>query len=200
MQHAPAVVLAGGRSTRLGGGDKCLLTLDDRPILAHVCSRLRGQAVAIAINANGDPSRFARFALPVIPDSLPGFQGPLAGVLAGMRWAAWMGQSRVMTVAADTPFLPADLAARLETAAGPGVIATAQSGGRLHPVFALWPVGLADDLADWLRTQADRKIRTFMARHTIVPESFAAEPDPFFNINTLDDLANARRRAAQSAA
>ena len=147
------VILAGGQSSRMGGGDKCLLSLGGRPILAHVIDRLRPQVDGLALNANGDPERFAAFGLPVLPDSVGGFPGPLAGVLAGMDWAAGQGAEAIVTAAADTPFFPDDLVRALRTAtvAGDTPLAMAMTpgeDGRLdrHPTFGYWPVDLRDDL------------------------------------------------------
>ena len=142
------VILAGGRSTRLGGGDKPLLALGGRPLLARVIDRLRPQVRALALNANGDPARFAAFDLPVVPDPVGGFAGPLAGILAGLIWARGQADppEGIVTAAADTPFFPADLAARLTAAAGEDGLAIARSNGRLHPVFGYFPIACTDDL------------------------------------------------------
>ena len=138
------LVLAGGRATRLGGGDKPLRLLGGRPMLARVLERLLPQVEQIAISANGDPARFAAFGLPVLPDDGPaGRAGPLAGILSGLQWARREAAfEKLLTVAGDTPFFPTDLAARLNAASAghPDRIAVAASGGRRHPVFALWPV------------------------------------------------------------
>src|SRR6185436_2052358 len=141
------VILAGGLSRRMGGGDKGLLELAGRPMLAHVVCRLRPQVGAILVNANGDPARFAPLGLPVVPDTVGGFVGPLAGVLAGMRWSAVNAPDArwIVTAAGDAPLLPGDLVAQLAAAVAsrPGAIALAQSHGELHPVIGLWPVALA---------------------------------------------------------
>ena len=193
------VVLAGGRSRRMGGGDKCLLDLGGRPMLAHVIERLSPQVDRLVINANGEPRRFSAWPLPVVSDTLDGFAGPLAGVLAGMRWSiANAPEARfIVTAAADAPLLPRDLARRLLAAlAGGGVIALAQSSGELHPVIGLWPVALAQDLEEQLRSGV-RKVLDWTRRHTTVPVPFAPlrlgglDIDPFFNANTpaeLDEL------------
>jgi molybdopterin-guanine dinucleotide biosynthesis protein A len=144
------VVLAGGRATRLGGGDKPLRPLGGRPMLARILERLKPQVGNIALSANGDPARFAGYGLPVLADEEPAGQaGPLAGILSGMVWAKTQGSRQMLTVAGDTPFFPLDLAARLaEARAGHADhIAVALSGGRRHPVFALWPVSL--EAASW---------------------------------------------------
>ena len=190
------VILAGGLSSRMGGGDKSLLTLGGRPVLAHVIERLQEQVCSIALNANGDPARFAGFGLPVLPDSEPGFPGPLAGVLAGMDWAAGQGAKRVVTIAADTPFYPTDLVQKLDEAAqdAPIALAATQVPGRgmlRHPTFGLWPVALRDDLRSALRSGL-RKIVAWTDRHGTALAWFRSEPfDPFFNLNRPEDMLQA---------
>jgi molybdopterin-guanine dinucleotide biosynthesis protein A len=201
------VILAGGQSRRMGGGDKGLLDLCGKPMLAHVVDRLRPQVGAIAINANGDPSRFARFGLPVIADTIAGFAGPLAGVLAGLRWsAAHTPEARwIVTAAGDAPLLPTNLVERLLAAAEgrPGTIALAQSRGELHPVIGLWPVALADDLERQLAGGV-RKVLHWTDRHGTLPVPFAlqliggVEIDPFFNANTPQELAELRALIAKA--
>jgi molybdopterin-guanine dinucleotide biosynthesis protein A len=190
-----AVLLAGGLARRMGGGDKPLRLLHGRPLLDHVIARIRPQVQALVLNANGDPARFAPWGLEVVPDPLPDFPGPLAGVLAGMRWAAARDADAVLSVPTDTPFLPADLVERLQaarTAAGVP-IACAASGGRTHPVIALWPVKLADALEAALRS-GDRKIDAWTARYGVAEAAFdATTTDPFFNVNRPDELAQAER-------
>lgn len=191
----PAVVLAGGQGSRMGGADKALLLLGGKPLLRHVLNRLGPQVGRVALNANGDPARFDGFGLPVLRDSLAGFPGPLAGVLAAMDWAAGLGAAQVVTVAADTPFFPRDLGARLARAAGPGVALAAvedpDRGLLRHPTFGMWPVALRDDL----RTALDggtRKLRAFADAHGASDAVFpVAGSDPFFNINRAEDLARA---------
>ena len=194
----PAVILAGGLSSRMGGGDKVLLELNGQPLLAHVIARLAAQAGPLAINANGDPTRFTGFGLPVLADSVPDFPGPLAGILAAMDWAAGLDASAVLTVAGDTPFPPEDLATKLQAAAGPQGLALAadrdadrDSAGetRLHPTFGLWPTGLRGDLRAAL-AEGLRRPRQWAARHQAGIALFDGA-DPFFNINTPDDLARA---------
>jgi molybdopterin-guanine dinucleotide biosynthesis protein A len=195
------VILAGGLSRRMGGGDKTLLPLGGRPILAHVADRLARQVQALALSANGDASRFAAFGLPVVSDSFPSFAGPLAGVLAGLEWAsAGTRCQAIVTAAGDTPFLPADLVERLVRAAEdrPGSIAVAASAGRRHPVCALWPLAVRGDLAGAL-AGGERRVSAYMGRHPFVEADFpmaqfgAEKADPFFNINTPGDLAEAER-------
>ena len=186
------IVLAGGQSRRMGGGDKGLLDLGGRPILAHVIARL---GCARAISANGDPARFAGFGLPVLPDSVPGWPGPLAGVLAGMDWAAGQGIPRIVTAAADTPFFPRDLAARLAGVQAPVVMAT--HGGD-HPAFAAWDVSLRDDLRAALDS-GTRRMRDWMDAQGAQRVEVAGH-DPFFNINTPAELETARLRLTQEPA
>lgn len=192
-----AVILAGGLARRMGGGDKGLRPLRRRPMLEHVLDAIRPQVAAMALSANGDPGRFTQFGLPVLADPVPENPGPLAGILAGMRWArtAHPGAAALLSVPTDTPLLPVDLVARLaaaRTAAG-AAIACAASGGRLHPVVALWPVALADALADALATGV-RGVGAFAAPHGLAVADFAiGHADPFLNVNEPVDLARAAR-------
>lgn len=194
------LILAGGRSQRMGGGDKTLLTLSGTPMLAHVLERFAPQVGALAINANGDPARFAAFGRPVIADAVPDFAGPLAGVLAGLRWSASADPvaTRMATVSGDTPFLPPDLVTRLATATSKNGIALAASGGNIHPVIGLWPIALAEDLAASLAA-GTRKVQSWAAGHgaTVVDFPFVEiggrSIDPFFNANTPEDFDEARR-------
>lgn len=200
------VLLAGGQSRRMfpdraAGGDKCLRDLGGKPMLAHVISRLAPQVSRLVINANGPAERFAAFGLPVVADTEQGFLGPLAGVLAGMRWslAHAPAAGHIVTVSTDAPFIPADLVMRLGAglAQADGRIAIARSAGELHPVIGLWPVALADDLEGGLRDGV-RKVLAWTDRHGTVPVDF--EPvaiarrmiDPFFNANHPDELEFAR--------
>ena len=192
------ILLAGGRSRRMGGGDKTLRMLGDRTLLQHVIDRARPQVEALVLNANGDLERFGDLGLPVVPDVVEGFAGPLAGVLTGLRWAerhrpeaGW-----VASFATDTPFFPTDLVDRLlaATVRQSADLACAASGGRTHPVFGLWPVHLADPLEAALRREGVRKIDLWTARYRLAMAEFGAEPfDPFFNVNTPADLAEAER-------
>ncbi len=185
----PCVLLAGGLARRMGGGDKPLRLLHGRPLLDHVIARVAPQCRALVLNANGDPVRFGG-GLPVIADTLPGSLGPLAGVLAGMRWAAahHPGASHLLSVPTDTPFLPHDLAVRLGAGRGACPLACAASGGRIHPVVGLWQMSLADDLEAWLRGGGRRADR-WTALHGVAVVEFSGAPDPFLNLNTPDDLA-----------
>lgn len=199
------VILAGGRASRMGGGDKALLELGESTLLDHVIARLRPQCAALAINANDDPARFARFGLPVIADTIGGLPGPLAGILAGMEWAAARGGDSLVSAAGDTPFLPGDLAKRLQDAGGGGLAlaASLDSEGvqRLHPTFGLWPVALRGDLRAALE-RGERKVATWAQNHDAAVAQFAAgeSTDPFFNVNTPDDLERARALLASNPA
>ncbi|MFN4056558.1 MAG: molybdenum cofactor guanylyltransferase MobA [Roseinatronobacter sp.] len=191
------VILAGGQATRMGGGDKGMRVVGGQTLMAHVLDRLRPQVGALVLNANGDPSRFAALGLPVVADSLPDWPGPLAGVLAGMDWAASQGANAVVSVAADTPFFPRDLVARLQAAAGPSGLALAgtREGGKLHrhPTFGLWPVALRDDLRAAL-VGGLRKVVLWTDTHGAGTAEFPTAPfDPFFNINTPEDIDEAER-------
>ena len=194
-----AVLLAGGQGSRMAvdgqGTDKPLRRLAGRTLLAHAIERMRPQVDAMVLNANGDPARFAAFGLEVVADDVPDQPGPLAGILAGLRWARRQGASDVLSVATDTPFLPADLVARLQAArAAAGMpLACAGSGGWTHPVIGLWPVALADALEADLRA-GHRKIDAWTARHGVAVADFATTPfDPFFNVNRPADLVEAER-------
>ncbi|MBD3766279.1 MAG: molybdenum cofactor guanylyltransferase MobA, partial [Rhodobacterales bacterium] len=188
---------------RMGGGDKGLRLVGGRPLMDHVIDRLAPQVGALAINANGDPARLAGFGLPVLADSLPDRPGPLAGVLAGLDWAAAQGATAIVTAAADTPFFPRDLVARLQAGAGPHGLCLAASPddqGRLqrHPTFGLWPVALRDDLRAAL-TGGLRKIVLWTDGHGAGTARFDSQPfDPFFNINTPEDIAVAETLMGQA--
>ena len=192
------LLLAGGRARRMGGGDKCLLPLGGKPLLAHAIARARPQVSLLLLNANGDPARFARFGLPVVADPVPGFAGPLAGILAGMAWlrANRPDISWIASFATDTPFFPRDLVARLFAAVDEqgADLACAASNGRAHPVFGLWPTRLHAPLARFLLEEGGRKIDAFTARYRLAVAEFAGSaPDPFFNINMPEDLEHAGR-------
>ena len=207
MTQPLGVILAGGLATRMGGGDKGLLALGGQSLLSRVIDRLAPQVAGLALNANGDATRFAEVGLPVVADTIEGFAGPLAGVLAGLDWAAEQGAQAIVTAAADTPFFPTDLVARLMAAAEgqvhPLVLATTpksgdevlKSGGKgrvnRHPTFGLWPVALRDDLRAALEGGL-RKVVLWTDQHGGREALFEAEPfDPFFNVNTREDLARA---------
>lgn len=194
------LILAGGLSRRMGGGDKALRMLGGQQMLARVIERLRPQVGSIVLNANGDPARFATFGLPVVADTIPDFAGPLAGVLAGMRWAReYVPEARwIVSAAADTPFFPLDLVARFHDAVADKSdrIVLAVSDDGTHPVFGLWPIALADDLERALHA-GTRKILAWTDTHDTVLVKFAPfqaggrAVDPFFNANRPEDLAEA---------
>ncbi len=198
MTRVLGVILAGGRATRMGGGDKGLREVAGRRLIDHVIDRLAPQVAGLAINANGDPARFDEFGLPVLPDSLPDRPGPLAGVLAGLDWAAAQGADAIVTAAADTPFFPHDLVARLTAAGDLALAASADPDGQLqrHPTFGLWPVRLREDLRAALNGGL-RKIVLWTDQHGAATVEFPATPfDPFFNVNTPEDIARAEALAA----
>ena len=197
------VLMAGGQSRRMGGGDKCLRELNGKPILAHILARCRPQVAALVINANGDPARFIEFGQPVVADSVEGFAGPLAGVLSGMEWAAESlpGCRWLASFACDAPFLPVDLVRRLmQTVKDEGAdMACARSLGRDHPVFGLWPLALRDDLARAMTEEGVRKVDVWTGRYRLARVAFAPVEtsngplDPFFNTNRPEDLVEAER-------
>lgn len=201
MTEIPGVILAGGLARRMGGGDKPMRTIAGRTILERVITRLGTQCDGLILNANGDPARFARFGLPVVADSVSDFPGPLAGILAGLDWMAinrpdttWM-----LSTAGDCPFLPRDLVARLdhERRRQNAELAVAVSDGQTHPVVGLWNVRLREELRRALVVEGVRKIDRWTSRYSIVAVSWPTEPfDPFFNANTVEDIAEADRLAA----
>ena len=192
------VLLAGGLARRMGGGDKSMRVIGGRTILERIITRLAPQCDELVLNANGDPSRFESFDVPVVADTVEGFVGPLAGILAALDWAAanrpdvaW-----VLSAAADCPFLPRDLVARLHEAriAEDAQLAVAASHGRAHPVIGLWAVELRDDLRRALVIDDCRKIDRWTARYRLATVAWPTEPfDPFFNANTVEDIAEAER-------
>lgn len=196
------LILAGGLARRMGGGDKARLCIGGKTILQRVLACLGRQCERVIINANGDPARFADAGVPVVSDTIPDFAGPLAGILAGLDWAAahapqcdWL-----LSVPGDCPFLPNNLAAQLhEARGGAGTpLACARSGRWRHPVVALWPTTLREDLRRALVDEGLRKIETWTARHGVALADWPAEPvDPFFNVNTPDDRARAEALAAR---
>jgi molybdenum cofactor guanylyltransferase len=199
-EKAVGVVLAGGLARRMGGGDKARLRIGGRTILERVLARLKPQCTALILNANGDPTRFSDTGLEVVPDSVPDFAGPLAGILAGLDWAAAHAPevADVVSVPGDCPFLPNDLVARLWSARARerAPLACARSGEWRHPVIGLWPVDLRSDLRKALLDEGLHKIETWTARHGVAIAVWPAMPfDPFFNVNTPDDAAEAERIA-----
>ena len=196
-----AVILAGGLARRMGGGDKSRLVVGGRTVLARTVATIAPQVSALALNANGDPARFADLALPVLPDAMQGHPGPLAGILAGLDWAQGRGATWLLSVPGDCPFLPDDLLLRLHQAriAAGTRYACAASGGWTHPVVGLWPVDCRDALGAALEG-GQRKIDAFTARGGAAQAEWPVEPlDPFFNLNTPDDLARADTLARRTA-
>ena len=195
------VLLAGGLARRMGGGDKPLRLIGGRTILDHVIARLSPQCDRLILNANGDPERFAAFGLPVVADTVEGFAGPLAGILAALDWCAanrpdvqW-----VLSAATDCPFLPGNLVEKLHAARNSGKtqLAVAASGGQTHPVIGLWQVALREQLRHALVVEDIRKIDRWTARFPLATVTWPTDPvDPFFNANTVDDIAEAERLAA----
>jgi len=197
------VILAGGLATRMGGGDKGLKAIGGKPILRRVIDRIGPQVERLLISANGDPARFIDFELPVVADNLPDRPGPLAGVLAALDYAAEITPATsVLSVAADCPFLPKDLAPRLNAVKilHDARIGVAQSGGFAHPTIALWDVWLRHDLRRALAEEGLRKIDAFTSRYATAAVDWPVTPyDPFFNANAPDDLAVAERIASRYA-
>jgi molybdopterin-guanine dinucleotide biosynthesis protein A len=196
------LILAGGLARRMGGGDKARIRVGGVTILARVVACLAPQCSAVIINANGDLTRFADTGLPVVPDSVPDFAGPLAGILAGLDWAAAHAPDvdDVVSAPGDCPFLPVDLVERLETArkAAKLPLACARSGDWRHPVVGLWPVRLRDDLRKALVEEDLHKIEVWTARHGVALADWAVKPvDPFLNINTPEDVVEAEHIASQ---
>jgi molybdopterin-guanine dinucleotide biosynthesis protein A len=199
--ETPGVLLAGGLARRMGGGDKPMRRIGGRTILERVIARLQPQCDRLVLNANGDPTRFAAFGLPVIADSVADFPGPLAGILAALDWTAanrpevqW-----ILSAAADCPFLPRDLVARLHHARADenAQLAVAASEGQSHPVIGLWSVALREELRHALVVEDIRKIDRWTARYRLATVTWPTTPlDPFFNANTMDDIAEAERLAA----
>jgi len=197
----PGVLLAGGLARRMGGGDKPMRTIAGRTILDRVIARLNPQCNGLVLNANGDPARFAAFGLPVIADGVADFPGPLAGILAALDWAAANRPDvkLVLSAAGDCPFLPRDLVSRLHGAleAEKAELAVAASDGQSHPVIGLWSVALREQLRHALVVEDIRKIDRWTARYKLATVTWPTSPlDPFFNANTMDDIAEAERLAA----
>jgi molybdopterin-guanine dinucleotide biosynthesis protein A len=197
----PGVLLAGGLARRMGGGDKPMRQIGGRTILERVIARLKPQCGELILNANGDPARFASFALPIIPDTVENFPGPLAGILAALDWAAANRPeiSLVLSAAADCPFLPRNLVSRLHQALVQenAQLAVAASNGQSHPVIGLWRVALRDELRHALVQENIKQVSRWTARYKLATVTWPTTPlDPFFNANTMDDIADAERLAA----
>ena len=197
------LVLAGGLARRMGGGDKALIRIGDETILARTLARLTPQVAGVVLNANGDPARFASFQLPIVADSVPDFAGPLAGILAGLDWVASNRPQTewVVSVPGDCPFLPADLVAKLHAArtAEGKALACAHSGDWRHPVVGLWQVALREELRRAITVEDLRKIEVWTARHGVALADWPTDPvDPFFNVNTPEDVALATRLAVSA--
>jgi molybdopterin-guanine dinucleotide biosynthesis protein A len=195
------LILAGGLARRMGGGDKPRTTIGGQTILSRVIERMTPQCTRLILNANGDPNRFADTGLPVIADDVPDFAGPLAGILAGLDWAAANAPdvATIASVPGDCPFLPRDLVAQLHAARAVAnkPLACARSGEWRHPVVGIWPVALRADLRQALTGEELRKIEIWTARHGVALADWPAEPvDPFFNVNTPEDAAAAEQLAA----
>lgn len=197
-ERVVGILLAGGKSSRMGGGDKCLRLLGGRPILARIVERLKPQVSGMVINANGDPTRFAEFGLPVVGDSVAGLAGPLAGVHAGLEWVKRNrpGIDYAVTVATDTPFFPADLVQRFLAALTDQPLLVAKSNEGVHPVVGLWPVAIAAKIEASLKA-SERKAGKWVAEHGAAEVFFpdieigGVQIDPFFNINRPEELARA---------
>lgn len=195
------VLLAGGLAQRMRGGDKPMRTVGGRPILERVIERLTPQCGGLILSANGNPERFAAFGLPVVPDSVEGFVGPLAGILAALEWAAankpaieW-----VVSTATDCPFLPRDLVTRLQQTrtAASAELAVAASGGQAHHVIGLWNVAMRGDMRHALVTEGIRKVSRWTQRYKVATVEWPTIPlDPFFNANTIEDVDQAEQLAA----
>jgi molybdenum cofactor guanylyltransferase len=201
VRKIPGVLLAGGLARRMGGGDKPMRSILGRTILERVIARLSPQCDGLILNANGDPARFAAFGLPVVADDVADYPGPLAGILAALDWMAAKRPEvkHVLSAAADCPFLPRELVARLAAAREEqgAELAVAASGGQTHPVIGLWSVRLRDELRHALVKEDIRKIDRWTARYKLATVSWPAAPlDPFFNANTAEDIAEAERLAA----
>ena len=194
------VILAGGQSRRMGGGDKCVRPLNGKPILQWIIDRARPQVSNLVLSANGDPSRFSQFGLEVFSDSIPGSAGPLAGILSGMEWARSQNSENewIVTFPADAPFIPTDLVARFveKAQAEDAQLVSAISAGRTHPVCGLWSISLLDELRSAMINEEMRKIDLWTARYRISTVEFRTDPvDPFFNINHAEELSQAEELA-----
>ena len=201
MTPVVGLLLAGGLSRRMGGGDKGLTQLGGRSVLSRIIDIARPQVNALLLNANGDPERFSEYDLPVVADVISDFPGPLAGVLTGLEWlkdnrpdVRWLA-----TFPSDAPFMPSDLVARMmaEIEDDGAQLACAITNGRTHPVVGLWPVDLAEDLRRAMVDEEMRKIDLWTARYSLVEVEFSCDPvDPFFNANRPEDFGEAERLLA----
>lgn len=203
--HIAGIILAGGQSRRMGGEDKALMPFGDGRLIDAIYQRLSPQVETIALNSNNERTHFSNLSVPIVPDDISGFAGPLAGILAAMEWAASQVApfSHIATVATDTPCFPDNLIETLHHSIAelPEHIAVAASGDRLHPVFGLWPVSLRHDLRDWMSDEKNRRVVTWIEAHPhkvvefpLVTTQSGASFDPFFNINTPEDAAEARQK------
>ncbi|WP_425404195.1 molybdenum cofactor guanylyltransferase MobA [Hwanghaeella sp.] len=197
------ILLAGGLSRRMGGGDKCLREIAGISVLARIIERIEPQVDRLVLNANGDTTRFSAYGLQTIPDAIGDFAGPLAGVLTGMEWAAAHGGDdgigHILTVPTDAPFLPTDLVRRLAAPilAGQADMTCASSAGRSHPVIGIWPISLSGDLRVAMEVEDIRKVDRWTARYRLSEVDFPTEPfDPFFNMNRPEDAQQAEDYAA----
>ncbi len=199
MTKPAGVVLAGGLSRRMEGPDKTMMLLAGKPLVQHVCERLGNQTSPLLLNANGDVSRFDFLDLAIRTDSIGGHAGPLAGVLTGMQWASTLpDQDWIITAAADTPFFPENYVEQMIAAKADNQIILATSNGRRHPVFGLWHISLAEKLEAFLQA-GDRKVMLFVQEFANSVVDFTSpDRDPFFNVNTPEDWAEATKRVAAS--
>jgi molybdopterin-guanine dinucleotide biosynthesis protein A len=191
----PAVILAGGRSSRMGGGDKCLLPVNGKSLIAHILDALTPQTSDMLININSDPAAFLKFGLPVLPDVIGGFQGPLAGLLTGMLWSRRRHprQPYLLSVASDVPFLPGDLVARLSQGLADqhADIAIASCPQGTHPTIGLWPVDLAERLEHDLMETNIRSMHQWIGTFRVARAEFASAA--LANVNTPADLTACRQ-------
>ena len=191
----PAVILAGGRSSRMGGGDKCLLPVNGKSLIAHILAAIIPQTGDILINTNSDPAPFLKFGLPMLPDAIPGFQGPLAGILTGMLWSRRRHprQAHLLSVASDVPFLPRDLVTRLSQSLidQNADIAIASCPQGTHPTIGLWPVDLAERLKHDLMQTSIRSVHQWLSTFRVALAEFPS--DALTNINTPIELAACQR-------
>ncbi len=199
------IILAGGQSRRMNGSDKALLPFGTGRLIDHIHQRLARQLPVLALNTNNDPAHFRDLGIPIIPDEIAGYAGPLAGILAGMEWASTQsdGFSHILTVATDTPFFPDNLCEKLsqQIADAPDRIVIASSAERIYPVFGIWPISSRGELRAWLADDENRRVMSWIAAHPHKSFEFPLtttqtdQPiDPFFNINTQEDILEAQKR------